>query len=82
MIAASRGDQPAYDGRFTRAVVNVLRELAAGDLDIDPAHKHVPLSTVAQAIHREVNRLAGGCSCPVDGCHADDPVSGRDYCSV
>lgn len=58
VIAASRGDRPAYDGRFTKAVVNVLRALAAGDLDIDPALTHIPLPTVAQAIHREVNRLA------------------------
>jgi len=57
VIAASRGDSPAYDGRFTRAVINVLRQLAAGDLDIDSVLRHVPLPTVAQAIHREVNRL-------------------------
>jgi len=58
VIAASRGDRPAYDGRFTRAVANVLRALAAGHLDIDSALTHIPLPTVAQAIHREVNRLA------------------------
>jgi WD40 repeat protein len=58
VIAASRGDSPAYDGRFTRAVIHVLRQLAAGDLDIDSVLRHVPLPTVAQAIHREVNRLA------------------------
>ncbi len=57
VIAACRGDRPAYDGRFTRAVVNVLRALAAGDLDIDPALEYVPLATVARAIRREVNRL-------------------------
>jgi len=58
VIAASRGDRPAYDGRFTKAVANVLRALAAGHLDIDSALTHIPLPTVAQAIHREVNRLA------------------------
>jgi WD40 repeat protein len=58
VIAASRGDRPAYDGRFTRAAMNVLHALAAGDLDIDPVVEHVPLDTVAQAIRREVNRLA------------------------
>jgi WD40 repeat protein len=58
VIAACRGDRPAYDGRFTRAVVHVLRAVTAGELDIDPSMKYVPLATVAQAIRREVNRLA------------------------
>ena len=57
VIAACRGDRPAYDGRFTKAVINVLRALTAGDLGIDPALEHVPLDTVARAIRREVNRL-------------------------
>jgi WD40 repeat protein/carbon monoxide dehydrogenase subunit G len=58
VIAASRGDRPAYDGRFTRAVTNVLYALAMGELDIDPVLEHVPMDTVARAIGREVNRLA------------------------
>lgn len=58
VIAASRGDRPAYDGRFTRAVTSVLRALAMGELDIDPVLEHVPMDTVARAIGREVNRLA------------------------
>jgi WD40 repeat protein/carbon monoxide dehydrogenase subunit G len=58
VIAASRGDRPAYDGRFTRAVTNVLRALAEGQLDIDSVIRHVPMDTIARAIRREVNRLA------------------------
>jgi WD40 repeat protein len=58
VIAASRGDRPAYDGRFTRAVISVLRDLAAGGLGVDPSVEHVPLDVVAKAIRREVNRLA------------------------
>jgi carbon monoxide dehydrogenase subunit G len=58
VIAASRGDRPAYDGRFTRAVINVLKALVMGELDIDPVLEHVPMDTVARAIGREVNRLA------------------------
>jgi len=55
VIAASAPGSTAYDGRFTRAVINVLRAL--GSLDVDPTLPHVPLSTVARAIRREVNRL-------------------------
>jgi WD40 repeat protein len=58
VIAASRGDRPAYDGRFTRAVTGVLRELTAGGLGVDSSVAHVPLDAVAKAIRREVNRLA------------------------
>jgi hypothetical protein len=52
VIAACRGDRPAYDGRFTQAVTKVLRALAAGELDIDPVLQHVPVDTVARAIRR------------------------------
>lgn len=57
VIAACRSRQVAYDGRFTAAVTNVLRSVQEGALDIDPGVEHVPLRTVARAIHQEVNRL-------------------------
>lgn len=58
VIAASAGDQSAFDGRFTQAVINVFRSAANGELDIDPTKAHIPLQVVAPAIRREVNRLA------------------------
>lgn len=58
VIAACHSQQVAYDGRFTTAVINVLRAVQDGALDIDPGVEHVPLQTVARAIHQEVNRLA------------------------
>lgn len=58
VIAACQGQQVAYDGRFTMAVINVLRSVQDGAMDIDPGVEHVPLRTVARAIHQEVNRLA------------------------
>jgi WD40 repeat protein len=58
VIAASAGDQSAFDGRFTQAVINVFRAAANGELDIDPTKAHIPLQVVAPAIRREVNRLA------------------------
>ncbi|WP_285640894.1 AAA family ATPase [Lentzea sp. NBRC 102530] len=58
VIAACSEHESAYDGRFTEAVVTVLEALREGELDIDPSLPHVPLTTVARAIRREVNRLA------------------------
>ncbi|MGH3900951.1 MAG: hypothetical protein ACRDTA_22450 [Pseudonocardiaceae bacterium] len=58
VIAACQSGQVAYDGRFTTAVTNVLRAVQDGALDIDPGVEHVPLRTVARAIHQEVNRPA------------------------
>ncbi|WP_394617045.1 hypothetical protein JNUCC0626_46795 [Lentzea sp. JNUCC 0626] len=58
VIAACSEHESAYDGRFTEAVVAVLKALREGELDIDPSMPHVPLTTVARAIRREVNRLA------------------------
>ena len=60
VIAACEPDQAAFDGRFTKAVINVLTRLAAGGLDVDPALPHVPLPLVAREIGLEVNRLTGG----------------------
>jgi WD40 repeat protein len=58
VIAACQSGRSAYDGRFTQALTNVLRAVSRGELDVDPALAHVPLPTVARAVHQEVNRLA------------------------
>ncbi|MGW4061043.1 AAA family ATPase [Amycolatopsis sp. NPDC004747] len=58
VIAACGPHELAFGGRFTQAVINVLRGLRSGDLDIDPGTKYVPLTTIARAIRQEVNRLA------------------------
>ncbi len=58
VIAACAPDENAYNGRFTEAVTNVLRDLADGKLDIDRSLRHVPLATVAQKIRRDVSRLS------------------------
>lgn len=58
VIAACQSDEAAYDGRFSQAVATVLRALRAGDLDVDPSLRYVPLAIVARAIRQEVNRLA------------------------
>jgi WD40 repeat protein len=58
VIAACQPGGAAYDGRFTEALVNVLRDLNDSTFDIDPTAEHVPLTTIARAIRRETNRLA------------------------
>ncbi|WP_143466571.1 NACHT and WD repeat domain-containing protein [Lentzea kentuckyensis] len=57
VIAACGETQAAYDGRFTQAVISVLEALRAGELDIDPSMRYVPLRTFARAVRQEVNRL-------------------------
>lgn len=59
VLAACAQDERAYDGRFTRALVTVLRSLAAGTLGVDPSVRYVPLQTIGRAVLREVNRLRG-----------------------
>ncbi|WP_433217476.1 protein kinase domain-containing protein [Microtetraspora malaysiensis] len=58
VLAACASDRAAFDGRFSQAVINVLRRIGQGDLDIDPALPHIPYVTVARAVREEVNRLA------------------------
>ncbi|EOD68005.1 ATP-binding protein [Amycolatopsis vancoresmycina] len=58
VIAACGPRELAFGGRFTQAVINVLRGLRGGELDIDPGTEFVPLTTIARAIRQEVNRLA------------------------
>ncbi|HEX4818124.1 MAG TPA: AAA family ATPase [Nonomuraea sp.] len=58
VLAACEADHAAYDGRFTQAVVNVLRSIADGNLDIDPALPYIPLTTVAREIRQELARLS------------------------
>ncbi|GAA2205607.1 hypothetical protein GCM10009850_010650 [Nonomuraea monospora] len=59
VLAACAQEERAYDGRFTRAFVTVLKALAAGELGVDPSVRYVPLQTVGRAVLREVNRLRG-----------------------
>jgi hypothetical protein len=57
VIAASQKDRAAYDGRLTRAVIDVLRAITRGDLHVDPAYEFVPLEVVARAVRQRVNDL-------------------------
>jgi hypothetical protein len=59
VIAAASGDQDAYDGKFTRAVVAVLEELQRDGLGTHPTRQFVALSKVAKQIRRKLNALGG-----------------------
>ncbi|SDM74021.1 NACHT and WD repeat domain-containing protein [Allokutzneria albata] len=59
VIAAAGASEPAYDGRFSTAVTNVLAAIRSGGLDIHASLEHVPLGTVITSIRREVDRLTG-----------------------
>ena len=54
VIAACEADRSAFDGRFTRALTTVLRELARGDIEVGPDDEFVPLQTVARAVRSAV----------------------------
>ena len=60
VIAGTAQHDPAYGGRFTRAVNLVLGRIAAGALDVSPLYPYVPIEKVAREIRREVDRLAEG----------------------
>ncbi|MFI1220888.1 MULTISPECIES: caspase family protein [unclassified Streptomyces] len=59
VLAASGTDEDAYDGRFSRAVADVLRELSRTGLGTDPTREHVAFSTVARHVRRRVEAAAG-----------------------
>ncbi|MFF1868568.1 AAA family ATPase [Kitasatospora herbaricolor] len=56
-IIAACGDREITSGaRFTTATAEVLHRLADHELDINPALPHVPVTTLATAIHRHLAR--------------------------
>lgn len=53
VLAAASGMDPAYDGRLTRALTQVLDRFRSGELRVDPSARHIPLPR----LFREVDRL-------------------------
>jgi WD40 repeat protein len=69
VIAATRGDEDAYAGRFSQAVANVLRRIARGDIDFYPS-EYVQFGHLVEEVRTEVARLGGRqlvTGTPVDG---------------
>ncbi len=58
VLAACEPDRGAFDGRFTRALTAVLREVADREPRINPADEFVPLEVIARAVRRAVVGMA------------------------
>ncbi|WP_331733659.1 caspase family protein (plasmid) [Embleya sp. NBC_00888] len=58
VIAACAADETTHGARFSNATATVLRNLADGRLDLSPALEHVPVSTLAREIDRDLARTA------------------------
>ncbi|MGW4894858.1 AAA family ATPase, partial [Kitasatospora sp. NPDC004240] len=54
IIGACAKDDITYGARFTTATAEILHQLADGDLDIDPTQEYVPITTLAEAIDRQL----------------------------
>ncbi|MER5218155.1 hypothetical protein ABT063_48605 [Streptomyces sp. NPDC002838] len=59
VLAASGGDEDAYDGRFSRAVADVLDELSHTGLGADITRRYVAFSVVARHVRRRVEAMPG-----------------------
>jgi WD40 repeat protein len=59
VIAAAGPDEDAFDGRFSRAVAEVLDRLAGDGLGADPSTPYVPLGIVARRIGVRVAAYGG-----------------------
>jgi WD40 repeat protein len=57
VIGASTRDEKAFKGRFSDAVVQTLRRLQDGWLDIHPSLEYVPIETIASEIDLSLNRI-------------------------
>ena len=65
VIAACEQDRNAFGGRFTRALIEVLTDIAAGTVDINLTVEFVPLSTVPGSEHAvQVDHLVVGHDAP------------------
>ncbi|MET9761357.1 hypothetical protein ABZ016_20230 [Streptomyces sp. NPDC006372] len=58
VIAACEPDRDAFNGHFTRALTQVLRDITAQRLSVASYLPYIPLGTVADAVRRAVLTLA------------------------
>lgn len=57
VIGASTRDESAFKGRFSDAVVQTLKRLEDGWLDIHPSLEYVPVETIASEIDMSLTRI-------------------------
>lgn len=60
VLAASSGEDPAYDGRLTRALTQVLNGFRSGELSVDPSVRHIPLRKLFNEVDRLVQEQSQG----------------------
>ena len=60
VLAASSGADPAYDGRLTRALTQVLDGFRSGKLQVDPSVRYIPLRRLFNEVDRLVREQSRG----------------------
>ncbi|WTW98450.1 AAA family ATPase [Streptomycetaceae bacterium NBC_01309] len=60
VLAACPSDKPAYDGRLSLAVDDVLRGFASGELKLDESLKYVPIDRFCREVARRVEEQSAG----------------------
>ena len=60
VLAASSGADPAYDGRLTRALTQVLEEFRSGKLQVDPSVRFIPLRKLFAEVDQLVREQSRG----------------------
>jgi WD40 repeat protein len=63
VIAACLDEEKAFNGRFTRALIDVLQKYGSLDLRVDPKYAYIPLGTFVKEIDRELDRDRDGDRC-------------------
>jgi hypothetical protein len=64
VIAACPSDAQAWGGRFSRAVCDVLEDLAKGHTGVDPRKRYVRLSWLKDEVYRRLLSLCEDDACP------------------
>ena len=60
VLAATSGADPAYDGRLTRALTQVLDRFRSGELQVDPSVRYIPLRRLFGEVDRLVREQSQG----------------------
>ena len=60
VLAAASGADPAYDGRLTRALTQVLDGFRSGELRVDPSVRYIPLRKLFSEVDRLVREQSRG----------------------
>jgi WD domain, G-beta repeat len=73
VLAAANESNPAYDGRLTRALAQVLDRFRSGELQMDPSVRYIPLRRVFAEVDHLVREQSEG-SYPQEICSTYVPL--------